>query len=69
VKRQALGKQIWERTNEQVYRANVPRGTFYYPYQPWVKNYRAANGYFGTELTYGSWQVLHIWMDDKSKYT
>jgi peptide/nickel transport system substrate-binding protein len=68
-KRRELGKQIWDRANDQVYRANVPRGTFYYPYQPWVKNYRASNGYFGTELTYGSWQVLHIWMDDKAKYT
>jgi peptide/nickel transport system substrate-binding protein len=66
--REVLGKKIWQRMNDQMYRAHVPRGSFLFPYQPWVKNYRAANGYFGTDLTYGSWQVLHIWVDDKSKY-
>ncbi|GIX47478.1 MAG: solute-binding transporter (periplasmic) [Candidatus Tectimicrobiota bacterium] len=67
-KRREIAKQIWERTNDQVYRAHVPRGTTFFAYQPWVKNYRASNGYYSTELTFGSWQVLHIWLDDKTKY-
>jgi ABC-type transport system substrate-binding protein len=67
-KRKKLARQIWDRTNSQVYRAHVPRGTTFFPYQPWVKNYRASNGYYNTELTFGAWQVLHIWLDDKAKY-
>jgi peptide/nickel transport system substrate-binding protein len=67
-RRQELGRQLWQRMNDQVYRAHVPRGSFLYPYQPWVKNYRASCGYFGDDLTFGSWQVLHIWLDDKAKY-
>jgi peptide/nickel transport system substrate-binding protein len=67
-KRKALAKQIWDRTNDQVYRANVPRGTVFYPYQPWVKNYRASNGYYNASLSYGGAQTMHIWVDDKAKY-
>jgi peptide/nickel transport system substrate-binding protein len=67
-KRKALARQIWDRTNDQVYRANVPRGTTFYPYQPWVKNYRASNGFYHASLTYGGWQTMHIWLDDRAKY-
>lgn len=67
-KRKALGKQIWDRSNDQVYQAHVPRGTTFFVYQPWVKNHRASNGYYNTELSFGAWQVLHTWIDDKTKY-
>jgi ABC-type transport system substrate-binding protein len=66
--RQVLAKRIWDRMNDQVYRADVPRGSFLWAYQPWVKNYRATNGYYNTGLTYGSWQTMQIWVDDKAKY-
>lgn len=66
--RKVIGKQIWDRMNDQVYRAHVPRGSFLFPYQPWIRNYHAATGYFGDDLTYGSWQVMQLWLDDKTKY-